>query len=196
MKVTGHCSLSLVITLVVAALAQAQPSFQGLGFRSGNQGNYATHVSDDGRVVIGNADFVQRVDSFRWTESNGFEFFGDVVGGFIGSFAFGVSSNGSVAVGFSYTALGERAMRWTSQYGIQEIPLFPGPAESAAFACSGNGAVIVGHWGENAFRWNANTGVDRTPVELFLAGIEEWAEPNRRMVAGRTFGAVVQWRSA
>jgi probable HAF family extracellular repeat protein len=91
------------------------------------------------------------------------------VGG-IGSEARDVSADGLVVVGFSSTASGYQAFRWTQQIGMSALGDLPGGrVASTANAVSADGSVIVGD-GETfyqdgvaprseAFFWTAQTGM-------------------------------------
>jgi probable HAF family extracellular repeat protein len=77
----------------------------------------------------------------------------------------GMSADGSVIVGAA--EYGYRAFRWSSAGGMQE--LLPGTYQSAAYAVSGDGAVIVGEYdatgtGLIAFRWTQAGGVQDLPI--------------------------------
>jgi probable HAF family extracellular repeat protein len=75
-----------------------------------------------------------------------------------GSWAYGVSANGAVVVGWAENAAGqERAFRWTASGGMQDLGTLGG-GRSRASGVSADGAVVVG-WADNAagqsraFRW-------------------------------------------
>jgi probable HAF family extracellular repeat protein len=78
--------------------------------------------------------------------------------------AFGVSADGSVVVGWSFNAAGQRhAFRWTVDGGMQDLGTLGGN-RSDAFGVSADGSVVVG-WSTNAagqrhaFRWTENDGM-------------------------------------
>jgi probable HAF family extracellular repeat protein len=64
---------------------------------------------------------------------------GDLPGGSFYSAASGVSADGSVVVGYSNSAAGMEAFRWTSGHGITGLKF------SHASAVSDDGSVVVGH---------------------------------------------------
>jgi probable HAF family extracellular repeat protein len=85
---------------------------------------------------------------------------GDLSGGTVLSAAQGVSGDGSVVCGYSNSATGDAAFRWTAAGGLQPLgDLTGGGTLSYANAVSADGSVIVGHSlsasGDEAFRWTA-----------------------------------------
>ncbi|GMV26508.1 MAG: hypothetical protein AMXMBFR58_25390 [Phycisphaerae bacterium] len=74
-----------------------------------------------------------------------------------GSWAHGVSADGSVVVGMAQGSF-DRAFRWTASSGMVDLGTLGG-ARSHAYGVSGDGSVVVG-WAYNsdqkarAFRWN------------------------------------------
>jgi probable HAF family extracellular repeat protein len=88
---------------------------------------------------------------------------GTLPGGY-GSYAFGVSADGSVVVGWAANAAGlPRAFRWTEAGGMQDLGTLGG-GESRAFGVSADGSVVVG-WARKAadqnraFRWTEAGGM-------------------------------------
>ncbi len=100
-------------------------------------------------------------EAFRWTEADGL----DGIGGGFSSDAYGLSADGSVAVGTSYSGIDSTAYRWTSQTGIVPLGNLGGNANSQeiANAVSADGTIIVGQSGSpsgpQAFRWTQATGM-------------------------------------
>ncbi|MBD3383975.1 T9SS type A sorting domain-containing protein [candidate division KSB1 bacterium] len=91
---------------------------------------------------------------------------GDLPGWGINSKAYGVSADGAVVVGESYSENGPEAFRWTT--GSQMVglgDLKPGRFSSSALQVAASGSVAVGNsiiddeWGYEAFRWSAGTGM-------------------------------------
>jgi probable HAF family extracellular repeat protein len=84
---------------------------------------------------------------------------GDLAGGTFQSFALGVSADGSVVVGWSSSANGSEAFRWTPDGGMVGLGDLPGGGfASYAQNVSANGRVIVGrsasfNGDSEAFRW-------------------------------------------
>lgn len=78
--------------------------------------------------------------------------------------ASGVSADGSVVVGVSYSASGTQAFRWTRTDGMVGLGyLAGGGTASRAYGVSVDGSVVVG-WsdsssGKQAFRWTQSTGM-------------------------------------
>jgi probable HAF family extracellular repeat protein len=78
--------------------------------------------------------------------------------------ASGVSADGSVVVGQSYSASGYEAIRWTAAGGMVGLGDLPGGGSyNAATAVSADGSVVVGvsqsALGTEAFRWTAGGGM-------------------------------------
>ena len=94
------------------------------------------------------------------------------------SYAFGVSADGSVVVGYSNTtALSDRAFRWTRAGGMTDLGVLSGGSESFAKGVSADGAVVVGYGdstaGERAFRWTSAGGM--TDLGTLSGGSESYA---------------------
>jgi probable HAF family extracellular repeat protein len=92
------------------------------------------------------------------------------LGSGIQSYAFGVSGDGKVVVGWSLQETGaKRAWRWTPATGMQDLgDLGGGSAE--AYAATADGSLVVGYsWdnspglGHHGFRWSA-TGMEALPT--------------------------------
>ena len=73
--------------------------------------------------------------------------------------AFGVSQDGLTVAGFSGSSGGNRAFRWTSAGGMENLGTLPGETQSWANGISADGSTIVGYSGSRAFRWNAAEGM-------------------------------------
>jgi probable HAF family extracellular repeat protein len=89
---------------------------------------------------------------------------GDLPGGGFSSFAYGVSSDGSIVVGQGLSASGAEAFRWTQGGGMVGLGALPsGTFSSLAFETSVDGAVVVGKSGADAFRWTHGGGMQVLP---------------------------------
>ncbi|MHC4657220.1 MAG: hypothetical protein ACYS91_19715, partial [Planctomycetota bacterium] len=89
---------------------------------------------------------------------------GDLPGGIFHSWPYGVSSDGSVVVGYSRSASGNEAFRWTSDPCMVGLgDLAGGIFESEASDVSADGSVVVGDsssaLGNEAFRWTQAGGM-------------------------------------
>jgi probable HAF family extracellular repeat protein len=141
----------------------------GLGFLPGHAWSEAHGVSADGSVVVGysQAAIGEHMhaggEAFRWTEDTGPVGLGHLQGDDL-SWAYGVSADGSVVVGYSGNmGWNDTAFLWTRQGKMTALPLPAGGAWSRAMAVSATGSVVAGEWGtdnshEGAFRWTADLG--------------------------------------
>jgi hypothetical protein len=86
-------------SLALARAGHAQASFRGLGFLPGGEHwSSSIAVSADGSVVVGQGTSASNDEAFRWSAAGG------MVGLLPGDYsaATGVSSDGTVVVGYSY----------------------------------------------------------------------------------------------
>jgi len=80
---------------------------------------------------------------------------GDFAGGRFNSSARAISADGSTVVGYGTIDGGERAFVWRSSTGLVAI----GNGLGAAYGASADGSVVVGQFGNQAFRWTASGGI-------------------------------------
>lgn len=152
----------------VAARWSARDGIQLLPTLAG-YGSNAHAISANGNAVVGDSlDNQGRQRPFRWVEGTGIRDLG-TLGGDWGA-AMGVSADGEVVVGVAQTAPAyednipsyNRAFRWTSQTGMQDLGALDG-GDSIAHGVSADGSVVVGtsdtQQGQRAFRWMAQTGM-------------------------------------
>lgn len=149
-----------------------QSDYDNLSFRAPGffDVDYAYAVSADGRSVVGtyspyNED---RTRAFRWNEQNGKRLIPGVVPG-LDAWPSDLSADGDVVVGYSQSAVGWEAFRWTPEGGTQGLGWLnpdPGafnPRYSRAYAVSADGSVVVGgskdRFTEEAFVWTAEAGM-------------------------------------
>lgn len=99
---------------------------------------YAQAVNQDGSVIVGKAG-----QAYRYSRANGFQLLGKLDGD-IDSFAYDVSADGNVVVGYSQANSFNRAFVWRKGEGIAEIPSPANNTSSIALAVSGNGKVACG----------------------------------------------------
>src|ERR1019366_5009485 len=101
-------------------------------------------------------------EAFRWTAGSGMVGLGHLPGTTDSSVA-GVSADGSVVVGTSYTASSSQAFRWTAGFGVVGLGHLPGSTNNSVAGVSADGSVVVGTSssgsGSQAFRWTAGTGM-------------------------------------
>lgn len=150
-----HSFAALLVAVLLAGAADAQPSFLPLGRLEAPWGgsSRATGVSDDGSVVIGVGSRVGSGDEgFVWDVENGMRGLGGMPagGGFhpfqYASLANAVSADGRFVVGSRH--LGNHwyaAFRWESSTGVVLLGHLPGGfSYGAASALSADGSVIGG----------------------------------------------------
>ncbi len=162
----------------------------GLGDLPGFEyGSEARDCSADGSVVVGAGTvFLEFTtgEAFRWEDLNGNglvdldekldnhpEFgLGDLPGGGFGSCAIDVSADGLIVVGYSFSAMGQEAFRWTQETGMIGLGDLPGGKfYSWAWGVSADGSVVVGEsnsaLGYEAFIWDADNGM-RNLQDVFV----------------------------
>ncbi len=127
---------------------------------------YASGVSADGNIVVGQSSSPAGPQAFRWTQATGMVGLGDLPGGNFSSEARGVSSDGSVIVGEADSAGGSEAFRWTAPGGMQGLGHVQPGNTGRALATSADGSVIVGQDG-GAFYWTQSGGM-RSLTELLI----------------------------
>jgi len=131
-----------------------------------------TNVSADGSVIVGTADFGDNPEgceglgrrAFRWTAAEGAQNLGTLWGN--DSYAYSVSVDGSVVVGWAFTCRGwveyARAFRWTVNSGVEALGNLGGCC-NMAHGVSADGAVVV-VWAavpeQCAFRWTQAGGME------------------------------------
>jgi probable HAF family extracellular repeat protein len=141
----------------------------GLGDVPGGNGvSRAFGVSADGLVIVGkgNAGSSFQVEDLgvacRWTQSGGMVPLGFLPGGGYSSAATAVSAEGSVVVGYSDSASGSEAFRWTAatkMVGLGYLNPAPHGNQSHANAVSADGSVVVGSSAGTAFVWTSAGGM-------------------------------------
>ncbi len=163
---------------------------QGLGRLPGHFSSFATAVSTNGSVVVGDSRYslINNLPShpantvaFRWTEDKGMMSLGVLPGGHFTSSANSVSADGRVVVGSSATAgKASTAFRWTEDNGMIALN-DDRDFISSATAVSADGSVVVG-WrnssstGNDVFFWDAVNGM-RSLMEMLIdlgADMDGW----------------------
>ena len=108
-------------------------------------------------MVVGRGASASGSEAFRWTSGGGMVGLGDLSGGSFNSFAYDVSSDGSVVVGFSDSDSDGSAFIWdqtNSMRNLRDVLIndfsldLTGWRLSFATGISGDGQTIVG-WGRN-----------------------------------------------
>lgn len=96
----------------------------------------------------------------------------------VGTFAYGVSGDGSVVIGQGFTlGSGTEAFRWTAATGNVGLGQFPGGNGSDARGVSDDGSVVVGFGDDGittqAFRWTQPTGFQGLGFAAGAPGVSE-----------------------
>ena len=150
-----------VLMLLTAASASRAQTLTGLGVLAGGAHSYATDLSADGSVVVGNADKgTLGSRAFRWTSAGGMMNLG-LFGGATYTYASRCSANGSVVVGQGGTSqpVATSGYRWLSGSGFTTV----GGTGTYAFAVSGDGSTVVGVSpflnNTEAYRWTSGGGM-------------------------------------
>lgn len=176
---------------------------EGINFVLGNA------ISEDGLVIVGDADTSETNQAFRWTSASGMVGLGFLDGGtpedptlsFSG--ATGVSGDGSVVVGRSFSDAGIQAFRWTGSGGMVGLGDLPGGRfGSRATAVSVDGQVVVGQgtslstgFGDEAFRWTSAEGiVGLGTISGSSSSIAHGVSGNGSVVVGKS-GVAFIWDS-
>ncbi len=134
------------------------------------------------------------------TGAASFQGLGDLTGGVVYSWAGGLSADGSVVVGFSYSGIADpypEAFRWTQAGGMVGLGDLPGTTEaylSVAHGVSADGQVVVGESyanGNEAMRWTQAGGMvglgdlDGGILDNFFESRSHAASADGSVVVGR-----------
>ncbi|MSR48194.1 MAG: hypothetical protein EXS13_14230 [Planctomycetes bacterium] len=141
----------------------------------------AMNVNQDGTAIVGNFYFG---GAFLWTSASGMQNLG-VLPGQNGAVAADVNSDGTVAVGHSYTFSSSTgytfldAFRWTASGGMQDLGVLPGDGFSYATGVNGDGAIVVGTsysfvagYVARPFLWTPTMGMVDLNAHLAAQGID------------------------
>jgi probable HAF family extracellular repeat protein len=118
---------------------------------------------------------------------------GDLPGGNVNSTATGISDDGTVVVGQSFSSDGPEAFRWTAGGGMVGLGVLSNANfESGANAVSGDGAVVVGSskntlGDSEAFRWTSGggmVGLNAPPGDVLFNTTANGASADGSVVVG------------
>ncbi len=153
----------------------------GLGFLPGapaSGDSIAWAVSGDGTVVVGRSDSASGDEAFRWTSASGMVGLGDLPGGYFDSYAYDVTPDGSIVVGWGYPASNiPEAFMWTQASGMVGLGGLPNASYSTGRSVSADGSVVVGTainmYGDfDAFIWTPSTGMQELDLVLAALGLD------------------------
>lgn len=125
-----------------------------------------SHISSDGRVIVGSATGgpEEMYEPFRWSEADGFHFLSDEAGWPAGGAINDVSDDGSVLVGCGVSESPQNAFVYTQAGGVQLLGVVEGYSGCLANHVSGDGSLVIGQCyregaSENVtFRWTESEG--------------------------------------
>jgi RNA polymerase sigma factor (sigma-70 family) len=127
----------------------ASEGMMGLGdLPGGSFAGYAMAASADASVIVGTSATTPMYSAFRWTRPSAMIDLGDFPGGATNSNGYGVSPDGAIVVGYgcpgTFDNYTHEAFRWTVASGLVHLGFAPGLSNSAAYAVSADGKIIVG----------------------------------------------------
>ncbi len=197
----NRISLATALSISLFAPAAGATGFQVI-VAPAEGGAYATAVSADGNVVVGQLSTVNgKVSAFRYTVIGGLVDLGDFPGGTDYATANAASADGSVIVGVgsSTSAVnpgGEAlvAFRWTAQTGLVALTDLAGGTEAAfASGVSADGTRIVGASYGAADDYEATTwdgAAPPTSLGTFMAAMPQstayGVSANGKVIVGRS----------
>jgi uncharacterized membrane protein len=152
-------------------------------------GAHALVVNTDGTVAAGIGEYTNEYPkAVRWVASSG-QIERIDPSGHEESYARGISGDGKVVVGYTYTP--DTAFVWRAgDVRLNALPTLDASRGSLALGISQNGNVIVGSSGGQAVRWVNGA----APISLGLAGTAYGANADGSVIVGRT-GTAFVWRS-
>jgi probable HAF family extracellular repeat protein len=134
------------------------------------------NISRDGSTIVGYVDNGPSTPfhAFRWTESTGIVDLGTLDppnNATKSSFAYDVSTDGSVVIGYSGSLVGyNHVFRWTQSTGMVDLDAVnPESHQSQGYAASEDGNVIVGQRDFRAFRWTQGGGFQQLGPTAYFA---------------------------
>ncbi|MFO0830752.1 MAG: immunoglobulin domain-containing protein [Phycisphaerales bacterium] len=159
--------LAAAAGLGLALQANAQPVVQRIPHLPGGTWEFVSNLSDDGRVVAGDAEVPGgSYRAFRWTSQSGTQALGPAAGHSYSS-GYSVSGDGLTVVGVSGASY-DIAARWTPSTGMISLGALAPGMPSFAFASSRDGSTIVGDGYlaggiQRAWKWTSSTGMQQLP---------------------------------
>ncbi len=158
---------------------------QSLGALPGDYDSEGYAVSADGNTIVGASAGSSGWDhAFAWTPQTGMQ----ALAGPIGTDARGVSSDARFIVGNATEGFGQPSQAYIWREGVpQGLGFVLGIRQSAAFAVSDDGSVVVGQaFGSRdaAFIWTPQTGMMELKVYLRTLGIDLPSTVNPYMATG------------
>jgi uncharacterized membrane protein len=131
-------TVKLLLGISAMARSDSSQSFSPIGFLPGATNSLAYAITADGATVVGQisttTDSKNDTQAFRWTAQDGIVKLGDLPGGCVCSFAYGVFNDGQTIVGTgniarALNAYKTEAFRWTSTGGMEGLGFLPGKTD-------------------------------------------------------------------
>jgi Tol biopolymer transport system component len=154
---------------------------------------YAHGIDSQGWVIVGESDSGKGRQAGFWGGDRTFFGLGDLPGGGFRSSARAATAMGMVIVGYGHSASGKEAFRWVKNQGMTGLgSLAPPPNfNSAAYAISADGRIVVGESHGYPFIWSPGKGM-RNLVNM-LAGRK--ASPPEGWALSRAIGISADGRA-
>ncbi len=168
------CPAALLAAIGLAAPLALAQTIVDLGRLPGGAWTFASAISDDGTVVVGDGEIAGgSYRAWRWTAATGLVSLG-VASGKTYSGSMCVSGNGLVVAGVSGSGY-DIASRWTQATGMVSLGSLASGQPSFAFGINADGSVVVGDGyladgTQRAFRWTSAGGL--TPLAQRLPGCD------------------------
>ncbi len=131
--------------------------------------------------------------SFSEALAASFRLLGTLPGG-SDSYAYGVSANGSVVVGYANNGWENQAFMWTANGGLSTFGQLNSSQGSAAFGVAGDGSVIVGSREDEAFRWTDADGVTDIGPSFYSSTSARGVSSDGSVIVGNGYSDQSPWR--
>ncbi len=107
----------------------------------------------------------------------------DLLPGYTSNDAWGISSDHSVVVGYSWYPPNDRATAWDASGRVQDLGVLPGATSSFASCISSSGEIVAGWSGGKAVRWLAPDVVENIDT-LFVQSLARGVSGDATVIVG------------